>query len=256
MGFFGGVGGGTTPVNMVGASSGTAGTAGYVPAPAAGDQSLYLRGDGTFKSIEGLIFARQSSYTHNVGAVNGSSVAFWTFPWCNGGSSGPIGTLICHFCPILIPKQDTYTRLAFTVNVGAASSSAGVALYTMDESTGYPKDRLFSSASGISTTNSGTYEETISLTLSAGWYYGALLASTNTTLAFRAENNLWLNMFGASQPWNGTARNSLKIRMTTARSGVTDFPSSITSSDLTIGLYNETVGGAGGSMPYLGIRKA
>ena len=47
MGFFGG-GGGTTPVNMVGASSGTAGTAGYVPAPAAGDQDKVLRADATF----------------------------------------------------------------------------------------------------------------------------------------------------------------------------------------------------------------
>jgi hypothetical protein len=252
-GFFGG--GGTAYSNFTGSSTTVTGSSGLVPAPAAGDQSLYLRGDGTFKSIEGLIFARQSSYTHNVGAVNGSSVAFWTFPWSNGGSAGTIGTLICFFCPILIPKQDTYTRLAFTVNVGAASSSAGVALYTMDESTGYPKDKLFSSASGISTTNSGTYEETISLTLSAGWYYGALLASTNTTLAFRAENNMWLNMFGASQPWNGTNRNSLKIRMTTARSSVTDFPFSITSSDLTIGNLTESVGGVGGSMPYIGIRK-
>jgi hypothetical protein len=251
-GFFGGGGGSTA--TMVGSTSSVAGTAGLVPAPAAGDQSLYLRGDGTFKSIESLAFARQSSFTHNAGAVNGSSVAFWTFPWTNGGSSGSIGALYCLFCPILIPKQDTYTRLAFTVNTGAASSTAGLGLYTMDESTGYPKDKLFSSASGISTASGGTYEETISQLLSAGWCYGALIVSTQTTLAIRVENSMWLNLFGSSQPWTGIGRNTLKIRLTNARSSVTDFPTSITSSDLTIGIFNENIG-VGSNMPYIGIRK-
>jgi len=43
-GFFGG---GAT-ATMVGATASVAGTAGYVPAPAAGDQDKQLRGDGTF----------------------------------------------------------------------------------------------------------------------------------------------------------------------------------------------------------------
>ena len=51
MGFFGGGGGGTNPVNMVGASTGTAGTAGYVPAPAAGEEHKLLRGDATFQGV-------------------------------------------------------------------------------------------------------------------------------------------------------------------------------------------------------------
>lgn len=241
----------SSAATLVGATASVAGSGGSVPAPAAGDQSLYLRGDGTFKSIEALVFARQSSFTHNAGAVNGSSIAFWTFPWCIGGSTGALGTLICYFCPILIPKQDVYTRLGFTVSTGAASSTAGVALYTMDESTGYPKDKLFSSSSGISTAASGTYEETISQTLSAGWYYGALLASTSTTLAFRVENSMFLNLFGSTQPWSGSARNGLRIRLTNSRSSVTDFPASIASSDLTICLFNE----GNNSMPYIGIRK-
>ena len=37
---------------MTGATSGTAGTAGYVPAPAAGDQEKVLTGDGTWAKIE------------------------------------------------------------------------------------------------------------------------------------------------------------------------------------------------------------
>ena len=37
----------TKPVNMKGATASESGTAGYAPAPAAGAQNKYLRGDGT-----------------------------------------------------------------------------------------------------------------------------------------------------------------------------------------------------------------
>lgn len=37
--------------SLVGATSGTAGVAGFVPAPAAGDEGKYLRGDGTWQSV-------------------------------------------------------------------------------------------------------------------------------------------------------------------------------------------------------------
>ena len=40
----------TKPVNMKGATAGTAGSAGYAPAPAAGAQGKYLRGDGTWQT--------------------------------------------------------------------------------------------------------------------------------------------------------------------------------------------------------------
>ena len=46
-GFFGG-GGGTTPTNMVGASTSVTGTAGYVPAPAAGKNTRALFSDASF----------------------------------------------------------------------------------------------------------------------------------------------------------------------------------------------------------------
>lgn len=38
--------------NMVGATAETAGSAGYVPAPAAGDQNKFLRGDGTWAKVD------------------------------------------------------------------------------------------------------------------------------------------------------------------------------------------------------------
>ena len=43
----------TPPVNMTGATSSVAGTAGYVPAPSAGDNEKFLKGDGTWAEIGG-----------------------------------------------------------------------------------------------------------------------------------------------------------------------------------------------------------
>jgi hypothetical protein len=50
MGFFGG-GGGAAPANMVGATSSAAGTAGLVPAPAAGKNTRALFSDATFGEV-------------------------------------------------------------------------------------------------------------------------------------------------------------------------------------------------------------
>ena len=42
----------TPPIAMTGATSSTAGSAGYVPAPSAGDEGKYLKGDGTWGDVE------------------------------------------------------------------------------------------------------------------------------------------------------------------------------------------------------------
>jgi len=235
MGFFGG-GGGTTPVNMVGASSGTAGTAGYVPAPAAGNQNLFLRGDATFKPLQPPSNPPVSTITHGAGAVNSSSVAFWVYPWMNGGSTGNSG-LTCWFCPIYIPKQDTYNRIGCQVQAGAAGSTIGLALYDNDETNYLPKNLIASSSSGISSASPGTIEQSFSALLSEGWYHGCVLASTTTTLTFRIESSYWQSFYGSITPWGGAARNqALGVRLTNARSSVTDFPTTISSSDVTYGV--------------------
>lgn len=242
---------------MTGASSSAAGTGGTVPTPAAGDHKLTLRGDATFYPSQPIIYGPSSTYTHNAGAVNSSSVAFWTYPWLNGGSTGALGTLICYFCPILIPKQDTYNRIGIVVATGAAGSTIGLALYDNDETNNLPKNLLASSSSGISSASGATIEQSMSVTLSAGWYHGAILASTSTTLVFRVENNHWFPFYGSTQPWGGTGRNSsLQARLTTARSSVTDFPATVASSDVTIRVNNESAAGTSSPLPLIGVRKA
>lgn len=46
----------TKPVNMKGATASAAGTAGYAPAPAAGAQAKFLRGDGTWQTPDNITY--------------------------------------------------------------------------------------------------------------------------------------------------------------------------------------------------------
>jgi hypothetical protein len=72
MGFFGG--GGSAASNMVGATSSTAGTAGLVPAPAAGNNTRLLSSDATFREPAILPQYKESSRTLAVmGTSNASS---------------------------------------------------------------------------------------------------------------------------------------------------------------------------------------
>jgi len=59
---------------MVGATSSTAGTSGLVPAPAAGDDGKFLRGDGTWEEVSYTIssFAVSGTITNTSGAYSGT----------------------------------------------------------------------------------------------------------------------------------------------------------------------------------------
>ena len=71
--------GGTTPAisisNMGGASSGSGGSAGAVPAPVAGDQVKFLRGDGTFATPSGSYTSWTLSDGSNTTAISDGDTA-------------------------------------------------------------------------------------------------------------------------------------------------------------------------------------
>ena len=231
MGFFGG--GGSAASNMVGATSSAAGTAGLVPAPAAGDQTAFLSGSGSFLIPAVPILSKDSGQTQDVGTVNSSSVVFFGCPFLSGGStSGVPSTLKPLFCPIYIPKTDTYTRIACTVNTGSAGTLFSLGIYSLDESTGLPKTLVVSSNS-LSSASAATVEGTISQSLNQGWYWSAIMTDS-TAPAFRFENNQTFSFIGTNLPWSGGARNALRIITTNSRSSITDWPSPISRSDLTI----------------------
>ena len=90
MPFFGG--GGASASNMVGATSSAAGTAGLVPAPAAGDQDKQLRGDGTFDfNYDSSLkrYARMFYFHHNrVGNDGGTAFDLSFLASGTGAQSG------------------------------------------------------------------------------------------------------------------------------------------------------------------------
>jgi len=80
MGFFGGA---TAPVNMIGASTGTAGTAGYVPAPDAGKNTRYLSSDATFGELPLLPKYKNTAATRYILPVIDGYVAGSATPTVN-----------------------------------------------------------------------------------------------------------------------------------------------------------------------------
>jgi len=232
MGFFGG--GGAAPANMGGATSSAAGTAGLVPAPAAGDQTAFLSGSGSFLIPAVPTLSKDSGQTQDVGAINGSSVVFFGCPFLFGGSGATLpSTLKPLFCPIYIPKTDTYTRLACTITVGSAGTLFSLGIYSLDEATGLPKT-LISNVNNLSSASPANVEGTISQSLNQGWYWAAIMGDS-TTPQYRVENSQTLSFIGSREPYNGVSRTSLRIVTTTARSSITDWASTIARNDLTIG---------------------
>lgn len=84
---------------MTGATAGTAGVQGVVPAPAAGQNNHYLRGDGTWQTISsgvtGSGTATQVAYWNGTSSLTGNSNLFWnnTNIRLGIGTSGPTQTL-------------------------------------------------------------------------------------------------------------------------------------------------------------------
>lgn len=103
MGFFGG--GGATTVNMVGASTGTAGTAGYVPAPAAGKNTRYLSADASFGEVPML------PQYKNTAANNWISI--YTPSQAQG--SGALSARVRGFFLLYVPSDGNIDTLGFRV---------------------------------------------------------------------------------------------------------------------------------------------
>lgn len=220
--------------NLTGASATAAGTSGLVPAPAAGDQTAFLSGSGSFIIPAVGILSKDSAQTQDVGAVGGSSSVFWGCPFVFGGSTGsPPSTLKPLFCPIYIPKTDTFNRISVTISTGAANTLFSLAIYSLNASTGFP-DTLVASANSLSGASAATVEGTISQSLNQGWYWSSIMVDS-TSIVFRVENSQTVSFIGSNLPWSGSARNPLRLILTNARSSISDWPSSITRNDITVG---------------------
>jgi hypothetical protein len=159
MGFFGG-GGGAAPANMGGATSSAAGTAGLVPAPAAGEDELFLKGNALFQ--EGPI--PQRTFTSGYFCNDAFSTIEGTNSW-NASRT--------HYNLIWIPRRMSFDRIGFTQNTAGLTHNVRIGLYNSSLTTGLPSTVKFD-AGEITLNGAGTYTVTISQTVEAGFYWGAV----------------------------------------------------------------------------------
>ena len=167
MGFFGG--GGATPVNMVCASSGTAGTAGYVPAPAAGQDGLFLRGDATFANPIGL---KQQDF------INATQKGYYITPYAGFLSGDTPTTNLIYLTPVYLPTY-TYTSVQ-AIRVGGTTGSATtirMGLYNCNPKTFEPTTLVFNTAETNYFSSSASIAITISQAITAGFYWSAIILS-------------------------------------------------------------------------------
>ena len=175
MGFFGG--GGATPVNMVGASSGTAGTAGYVPAPAAGQEGLFLRGDGNFANSLGL---KQLDF------VNATQKGYYLSPLLGETSASiPMTANVIYLVPFYIPNY-TYTSILHRRSGGTTGSAQTIRMgvYNCNQKTLEPTTLLFNTAETNVFSLSTDLSISISQLITAGIYYTAIITANIGTGTF------------------------------------------------------------------------
>ena len=162
---------------MVGATSSTAGTAGLVPAPAAGDEGRALRGDATFQRLplpDNLPVALGSSsnlikdHIIPVGIVTGA-----------GGVTADLNRP--YFFLYFIPKTCTVNGIGFRVNSQITAVPYEFGLYSVSKDF-LPATRL-TSISGTYTASGGTdlIETGISYSASRGFIFGSVVRTGNGT---------------------------------------------------------------------------
>jgi len=187
MGFFGG-GGGTTPVNMGAATNSAAGTAGYVPAPAAGEQNAVLGGQGIF--LPAMVRPKLTSdrYYAPIPANTASANVLGT----------SMNTRAYITLPIYLPAISVANlRLRHNTNAGA-NGTMYVALYDSN-SDGLPNAPI-STTSHTFTTTQGSITKTMAISptvsIKAGIYYGACYLDSATTVTILSTGRADAAIFG------------------------------------------------------------
>jgi hypothetical protein len=170
MGFFGG-GGGAAPANMGGATSSAAGTAGLVPAPAAGDNDKFLAGDATFGIAPRSVSPCLPDWLTGTNSQSAEGFIYGT-----GLYGYAIGANRLGLCPIFIRQGKTYTKLGGRIANDAARTSTKfrVGIYNASATNLRPTTLIVES--GELTYTSNTLQEgTISQYIKSGFYWLALV---------------------------------------------------------------------------------
>jgi len=225
MGFFGGSGGGTTPVNMVGASSGTAGTAGYVPAPAAGQEGLFLRGDATFANP---VAQKQLDF------MNATQRGYYVTPFAGFFSGDTPTANLIYLTPVYLPAY-TYTSVQAIRSAGTTGSATTIrmGLYNCNPKTLEPTTLIFNTAETNYFSSSANVAVTISQSISAGFYWAAIILAnlTGSTVSLVSCQRSQNHSFSVFNTLPSTSANNFINGINYTHTGTTSaMPSDLTGS--------------------------
>jgi hypothetical protein len=158
--------------NMVGATSSVAGTAGLVPAPAAGDNDRFLAGDATFGIAPRIVSPCLPDWltgTHSRSAEGCPYVSL-------GGYGYAVGANRLGLCPVFIRQGITYTKIGARIGNDAARTATKirVGIYNVS-STNLKPTTLIVESGEFTYTNNATVEATISQYIKSGFYWMAFV---------------------------------------------------------------------------------
>ena len=249
MGFFGG--GGASASNMVGATSSAAGTAGLVPAPAAGDENRQLLGSATFIQTSPYILSGRTTSIFTFHSVNSFA--------CYSANNVTLNASQIWFSPILVNCSFIFDRILFANRNGNALANTKFGLYTHDRTSGVPKTLLVQSANVASISGITNNEATVDSTTLSPDIYWACFVSANSALTRRIEEtgsairqmsyfiggNDSANLAG----WGSDSAAGLApIKYSLTYTGTESLPSSLTASSVVI---DRTI-----HAPWMGIRRS
>jgi hypothetical protein len=172
--------------NVAGATSSVAGTAGLVPAPAAGDEDKVLRGDATFK------FPCEELLPNGLQSGGVLGVLGQTRNWAGGGNATSANTAYAQ--AIWVPTQINVSTLRFRLNASStANIRGGVYAPRSDGMPGSLQTAEFgpTALTGVSTGLVGLTSAS-TVTITRGLYWAVLLADGSVNCNTEGANWMWI----------------------------------------------------------------
>ena len=236
MGFFGG-GGGSAASNMGAASASVAGTAGLVPAPAAGDENKQLLGSATFVQSSPYILSGRTSSIFTFHTIN--SFAGYS------ANNVTLNANLIWFTPLLVNFSFTFDRILFANRNGNALANVKFGIYTHDRTAGVPKTLLVQSANVSSIAGVTNNEATVDSTTLSPDVYWACFVSANNAFTRRTEESgtairQMAAFIGGSDSanlagWGGdSTAGFVPLKYSFTYTGTESLPSALTASSVTI----------------------
>lgn len=188
---------------MVGATASVAGSGGSVPAPAAGSEYKYLKGDATFSNGDTAYISPYTSY----GSASSTSPSF-----CRLLYDMPMGMLNSAlykdrlaFSWTKLSAPITFSNLIYHVYANNNASGWDLGIYSNDSSTMKPSTLLFNFP-GLSCASAAVYDVSVtSTTITAGDYWICSYTKANTNFSGGIDASVWRQVSHRNSAFGGTA---------------------------------------------------